>query len=300
MSSFRLLRLSFVAWLLCHALAVRADDDNTLTWCQFNLPPVYIVSGPKAGQGIMDGYVSFFIKKLPNSYRHRFQLSNLARIQTELREGKPLLCAGLQRNEERDTYALYSEPFDIIQSPHLLLPASKLALLKPWLGSNGLLPLDKLPAVLDGSGLVLGITSGRSYGPALDKQIATIKDHPRVMTRLTADGVGEGLIRMMQLGRIDAAITFVTEDMQYRELYQSGNDPLIGVGIDGLPRFSTIHVLAPKTDWGRKLIGQLNAIIRSNWNDAEFRFNTFISGHQGEDRAQVQSMLREIDPNRKR
>lgn len=290
----RWLRTTLIA-LISLPLAAFAAEPDPLAWCQFDLPPMWITDGPNAGQGVVDGHVGFLVKKLPE-YQHRQQLSNIARTQADIRAGAHVVCGGLQRNAEREAYMLFSEPFLITLPPRLILPRSKLAQLKPWLNSAGELRLSE---AIQNSSLMLGISSGRSYGRAVDEQLAAFKGHPRILKRPAADDVGEGLVRMMMLGRLDMAIAFPSEERLYHEVYRAPGDALVHVAIEGMPRYIPVYFVAPQNDWGRQFIVRVNGLLRQFWSDPEFRRTAFI-GQDAETRARVEAFLREIDPNSKR
>jgi uncharacterized protein (TIGR02285 family) len=290
----RWLRFTAIALIGLPSGVIAAELD-TLTWCQFDLPPMYIVNGPNAGQGSVDGHVNFLIKKLPQ-YQHRNQFSNIARTQADIKAGLHLVCGGFQRNAERETYMLFSEPFLITLPPRIILPLSKLAQLKPWLNSDGELQLSK---AIQKSGLMLGISSGRSYGRNIDDQLAALKGSSNILTRPTADDVGEGLVRMMMMGRLDMAIAFPSEERLYREVYSAPGDSLINLAIEGMPRYIPVYFVAPQNNWGRQFITRIDSLLRQYWSDPEFRRTAFF-GHDAESRARSEAFLREIDPNRKR
>lgn len=276
-------------------LSVIAAEPDRLAWCQFDLPPMYIADGPNAGQGSVDGHVNFLIKKLPE-YQHRLQFSNIARTQADIRAGAHLVCGGMQRNAEREAYMLFSEPFLVTLPPRIILPRSKLEQLKPWLNNAGELRLSE---AIQKSSLMLGTSSGRSYGRAIDEQLAAFKGHPRILNRPAADDVGEGLVRMMMLGRLDMAIAFPSEERLYHEVYRAPGDALVHVAIEGMPRYVPVYFVAPQNDWGRQFIVRVNGLLRQFWSDPEFRRTAFF-GQDAENRASIEAFLREIDPNRKR
>lgn len=273
----------------------KAAPEQTISWCQFDLPPVSIASGPQAGMGIVDGHTAFLIAKLPE-YRHRYLQTNVARIQADIQAGQPLLCGGMQRNEERERYMLFSDAFYAFSPPRLILPRSKLEQLRPWTNAAGQVRLSE---AIRQSGLNLGISGGRSYGRAIDEQLVALKGHPRILIRQTGSESGEGLVRMMMLGRLDMAIAFGSEERLYREVYRSPGGALVTAPIEGMPRLIPAYFVAPRNAWGRQLIQRINGLLRQHWDDPEFRRTAFF-GQDSESRARTETLLREIDPRRKR
>lgn len=287
------MRLILLLLLACLCPPLLAAE--TVNWCQFDLPPMYIQNGPEAGQGIVDGHASFLMQKMPE-FEHKWQFSNIARAQSDIKTGQKLICGGMQRNEERAQYMLFAEPFYASSPPQLILPRSRLAALKPWLNAAGEVRLSQ---AVEGNTLTLGVSSGRSYGSTIDTQLLALKGHARILIRPTADEVGEGLIRMMQLGRIDMAIAFGSEERLYRENFPSPENPLVTLPIEGMPRMIPVYFVAPQTDWGRQMIARINALQRQYWNDPEFRRTAFLR-QDAEGRKRTEAHLRELDPRRKR
>ncbi|PLK50585.1 TIGR02285 family protein [Uliginosibacterium sp. TH139] len=286
-------RISYALFLSLVSLRLAAAES--VSWCQFDLPPMYIASGPEAGSGIVDGHAAFLMSKMPE-FEHKWQYSNIARAQADIKAGHPLICGGLQRNAERESYMLFAEPFYASTAPQLILPSSRRASLKPWLNAAGEV---KLSQAVSASGLTLGISSGRSYGQAIDEQLGALRNHPAIISRPAADDVGEGLIRMMQLGRLDMAIAFGSELRIYRQHYPNPADPLVTLPIAGMPRLIPAYFVAPQTDWGRQMIARINALQRQYWNDPDFRRSAFLR-QDAEGRKRTEAYLRELDPRRKR
>jgi len=282
--------------LLCTSLPTASNAaTDVVNWCQFDLPPMYIADGPAAGTGIVDGHASFLMRKMPE-FEHKWQFSNIARAQTDIKNGQKLICGGLQRNAERESYMLFAEPFYAASPPQLILPRSRLAAIKPWLNAAGEVRLSQ---AVESNTMTLGISSGRSYGSEIDAQLLTLKGHPNIIQRPASSYLGESLIRMMQLGRLDMAIAFNSEQIFYRQHFPNPDDPLVTLPIEGMPRLIAVYFVAPQTDWGRQMIARINALQRQYWEDPQFRRTAFLR-QDDETRKSTEANLREIDPNRKR
>ncbi|MEN3067386.1 TIGR02285 family protein [Uliginosibacterium sediminicola] len=287
--------------MLCALLAsmpLQAADPRQLTWCEFDLPPMYVPDLPRIGKGSVDRQVAFLISKLPE-YDHRVQLSNLARVAEQMRKHEQVVCAGLQKNEERETYMYFSEAFMATAAPKLLLQRRTLERMKSFLNSAGEV---RLQDVIERSTLVLGLTAGRSYGRRVDELLSRYSSgHPRIMLRQSGADLSQGVARMMALQRVDYTIAFSSEIPLMRDAAsQPGSEnELLTLPLEGMPRYVPVYITAPRDEWGLRFITRINALLRQYWADPEFR----RYAHLGQDpatREAAEAALREINPNLRR
>ncbi|MDI4635618.1 TIGR02285 family protein [Pelomonas sp. V22] len=283
--------------LLCASLlqaAPKPPAEGTATWCSFDLPPMYIVTGPEAGKGSVQEHVRFLQSKLPQ-YEHKTQLSSIPRLIKDMRE-QQLVCAGMQRNEEREQSMLFSLPFYTTHPPALITLRSRLARIKPYLNAQGEVQLAEL---INNGELNLGLTAGRSYGATLDTELARHLNDPHVQVRTVAERLSEGLVSMMKLGRLDYTIAYESERRLFLEqLGSHSGDELVQLPIAGLPRRIPIYIVAPKTEWGQRFIQHINALLVRYWDDPQFRGPVL----RIKDEAQRQRMLndlRELRPGKR-
>lgn len=296
-TKLRLKLAALLPGLLCASLlqaAPKPPAEGTATWCSFDLPPMYIVTGPEAGKGTVQEHVRFLQGKLPQ-YEHKTQLSSIPRLIKDMRE-QQLVCAGMQRNEEREQSMLFSLPFYATHPPALITLRSRLTRIKPFLNTQGEVRLAEL---INGSELNLGLTAGRSYGATLDAELARHLNDPHVQVRTVAERLSEGLVSMMKLGRLDYTIAYESERRLFLEqLGNSSGDELVQLPIAGLPRQIPIYIVAPKTEWGQRFIQRINALLVRYWDDPEFRQSVL----RVKDEAQRQRLLndlRELRPGKR-
>lgn len=249
--------------------APKPPAEGTATWCSFDLPPMYIVTGPEAGKGSVQEHVRFLQSKLPQ-YQHETQLSSIPRLMKDMREQRQqLVCAGMQRNEEREQFMLFSLPFYVAQPPAVVTLRSRLVRIKPYLNAQGEVRLAEL---INNGELNLGLTAGRSYGATLDAELARHVNDPHVQMRTVAERLSEGLVSMMKLGRLDYTIAYESERRLFLEqLGSRSGDELVQLPIAGLPRQIPIYIVAPKTEWGQRFIQRINTLLLRHWDDPEFR-----------------------------
>lgn len=291
--------LALLLGLLCNSPSLagpRAPADGTATWCSFDLPPMYIVSGPEAGRGSVQEHVRFLQARLPQ-YEHQTQFSSIPRLIKDMREQRQqLVCAGMQRNDEREQFMLFSLPFYATQPPAVVTLRSRLARIKPYLNAQGEV---RLADMISGGTLNLGLTAGRSYGATLDAELARHPNNPHVQLRSVAERLSEGLVSMMVLGRLDYTIAYESERRLFLEqLGSQSGDELVQLPIAGLPRQIPIYIVAPKTEWGQRFIQRVNALLVRHWDDPEFR-RSVLKVQDETQRQRLLSDLRELKPGKR-
>ncbi|GAA5165486.1 TIGR02285 family protein [Viridibacterium curvum] len=290
-------RFTLRALLCCLAVAIpiatSAAEDGIATWCRFDLPPLFIASGPDEGKGTVDLTASFIMRYLPQ-YEHRTQASNIRRFEAQMRSGDQAVCAGMQKNTDRQAFMLFSEPLHAIGPPQIVAPRRHLAALSTFRGVDGSI---QLPNLLTDHTLRLGLSSGRSYGRDIDNMLAQHKGQPNIVERSAAQRMSEGLLQMMALDRIHYTILFGSERDAFMDQPDVAQADLVSLPISGQPRYITVHVVAPRTPWGERFIERVNQVLRANWNNRELR--NLIAPNGARDKV-LQDWLRELDPNRPR
>jgi uncharacterized protein (TIGR02285 family) len=265
---------------------------NSATWCQFDLPPMYIVDGPDANKGSVDTQAQFLMRHMPE-YQHQAQFSNIRRVSEQMRNHEHVVCAGMQKNAEREAYMIFSLPFLGALPPTLILPRRNLEKLHAFLNATGEV---RLGALIEGSPMVLGIAFGRSYGRDIDATMAALKDRPNIMVRPAGQDLTEGLIKMMSLKRVDYTIAYGSELQTFSSALTGPEQEIVSLPIEGLPRYIPVYITAPADDWGRVFIARINQLLRTYWNDSDFRANAFL-GQTPAQREMTRTMLRELNPN---
>ncbi|MFT3735305.1 MAG: TIGR02285 family protein [Rhodocyclaceae bacterium] len=285
-------RFTLCVLLSCLASArATAADDGIAAWCRFDLPPLYIASGPDEGKGTVDQTARFIMRYLPQ-YEHRPLVSNIRRFEAQMRTGDQAVCAGMQKNADRQSFMLFSDAFHAISPPQIVAPRRHLAALSTFRGVDGSI---QLPNLLTDHTLRLGISAGRSYGRDIDDMLAQHKGQPNIVERAVAQRMSEGLLQMMAFDRIHYTILFGSEREAFMDQPDVAQADLVSLPIGGQPRYITVHVTAPRTSWGERFIQRVNEVLRAHWSDKEFR--TLAS--PGAPDKQVQEWLRELDPNRR-
>lgn len=233
--------------------------DTAITWYDYDLPPISIVSG--AQDGINQSMRRRLMAGLPG-YQHQVRVANFARITDTLRNGEMAACVGFQKTAEREQWMQYSLPFTIAMSPCAIVVDSQAVAMRAWLDADGKLPLDLALAL----GRKVGIAGGRSYGESLNQVLEKHKD--KLVVR-NANDVSAGLLDMLLAGRFDFTLMF-PEEAQYLARQYADKVRLLSFPIKETPQFASVHVVAPKNDWGSKLLSQINPLLAKLRDSADF------------------------------
>ncbi|HEX5125156.1 MAG TPA: hypothetical protein VFW00_00305, partial [Rhodocyclaceae bacterium] len=112
-----------------------------------------------------------------------------------------------------------------------------------------------------------------------------------------AQNLAEGLIRMMLLNRIDYSIVFGSEYKLFAATYAKEGVDVASLPIEGQSHYVPVYIVAPRDAWGRKFIDHVNQLLRTYWNDSDFRASAF-DGMDAAERDETKKNLRDMTPAR--
>ena len=241
-----------------------ASPQNHITWYRADFPPVTIPSGTHANEGFFDKTMYFLIERLPE-YEHNFQTANFKRIVVELKNNNNACCPSLYKTKERQGFVSFSLPAMVVLPNGIMTSTKSHNKLAPHITADGRISLLSL---LRDDTITLGISSGRLYSGGIDQILKQFDGQKNLLVR-SGNDVFRGLLHMMNLGRIDCVIGypveagfFVRENNQINDFIyypiQESNEP-----------FTVGHIGCPNNDWGRKVIGRIDEIVKKH-RDKEF------------------------------
>jgi len=237
---------------LLAGLNTTAFAKERIDWLRFDYPPMYIVSGPQAGEGYMDNILGLLIDHMPD-YDHQISVANLSRIMSEFEQGNNVCVASLFVNEERERLGHISHGTTTqLPSVQLVFRAEDAERFAAF-GDPA-----SLRAILADQSLMLGVSERMSYGTVIDATVAEHQQQPNVFLRSGTD-VGLGLHEMLIKGRIDYTINY-----SWAALYTAG--PAQAALLDFLPFVEAgpcpaHHVICTKNAWGKRVIAKVDALL---------------------------------------
>ncbi|MBF0193453.1 MAG: TIGR02285 family protein [Magnetococcales bacterium] len=261
---FFLLALMWLFLLPTQANAQKA----TMEWLIFDFAPIYIVAGQGKNSGFVDGMENYVKERLPQ-YRHKRTISNIKRLLAILKNRRQACASGLLWSPEQAEYIEYAIPSMFVFPAHFVIKSERLKSFKPLMNKAGELSLKKM---LKESKLVLGYAKQRYYSTAL---APIIKKYANENNSFAShrQAVTKPLLNMLYKGRFDYTIAFLEEVSYLSEELNipSGSFITVPIAESNDTQFSLFG--CPKSEWGRKKISEINAIIK------DARYNPAFYNH---------------------
>ena len=241
-------------------LAATAEEPETITWLVLDLPPIFIIKGPDAGKGIADR-VQKMISNGLKGRRFETRVANASRVAKELSEANNVCFAG----------EFYGNPAFLTSLPTIALPPHNLIVLKEnaHLFGNG--EKVSLKSLLDNRELIFGTAKNRLYGPELDEILRQYAGSKNIYTRSGKDTL-EGLLGMLDKKRVHYLIEYPVS-IRYAAKKAGMWDRLKVIPIEENADALAVRgaVRCSDTPWGRRLIGEINEVLRKIRSNPEYR-----------------------------
>ncbi len=260
MLGWMLFLFSFVLFSGPFHLSATAEEPETITWLILDLPPLFITTGPDAGDGIADQIQKMIIKGLKGR-RSETRVANASRIAKELNQDRKVCFAG----------EFYGNPAFLTSIPTIALPSHNLIVLKEnahLFGSGKKVSLENL---LQNQDLIFGTAENRLYGPELDTVLRQYSGSKNVYARSGKDTL-EGLLGMLDKKRVHYIIEYPVS-IRYAAEKAGIWDRLAIIPIQENSKALPIRgaVRCPDTLWGRRLIREINDVLRTIRPTPEYR-----------------------------
>ncbi|MCW9045632.1 MAG: TIGR02285 family protein [Alphaproteobacteria bacterium] len=241
--------------LLLFASISQAQAKDLITWHHPDFAPSYILQGPDKGNGIIEPIERFILSKLPE-YDHKIEVSNFKRIIRTLESGQNACAVAILKTPERAKMTEYSIPHFLVHPVRIIIRKSDLAHYTPYKKQDGTYSLE---TILKDNKVTLGYSHGRSYSKTLDNLISlhATKLNSVMTARRT---ILEGLLRMLDRKRFDFTLGYAHEALYFMRKSEKSYD-FITLPISEQNTFNEVFVGCSKTDWGHKVIQQVNKIL---------------------------------------
>ena len=186
------------------------------------------------------------------AYRSVRRVANASRIGWELKGDKCVCFAG----------EFYGNPDYLTSIPTIAMLPHKLIVRKSDIDMYGDAKSVSLDRLLGNKKLVFGTASDRLYGPELDAVLKKHEGAKNIYRRTSVDTLG-GLLGMMLKGRVDYLVEYPVA-VNYAAKKAGVWDQLAILAIEENSDAPPIRgaIRCTDTDWGRKVIEVVNAILR--------------------------------------
>ncbi|CAN2046443.1 TIGR02285 family protein [Candidatus Magnetomoraceae bacterium gMMP-13] len=242
--------LCYLNLMYCH---VQIFAEDSVTWMEALVPPIYIHEGQNKGQGYEDVITKILQKNLTD-YTHDKMLANIARMYHEFKEEKKVCNTAFFKTPEREKFMYFSIPSTFTLPPAIIIKKTNVNLF-------GNLKTVGLEDILK-TKLKLGISRDRSYGKYIDAVLEKYKKQRNVFVHSGKD-VFASLLNMLLKNRLDY-ILGLPEEVMYRAEKFGIQDKILTIALkenENVYDSWLGHVACSKNEWGKKFIEKINNIL---------------------------------------
>jgi len=253
-------RKIIILLLVIPSFAVRSD---IILWLKPDFPPANFVSGVLRGLGYADRIEELIVSQL-NRFEHGEIVASYEGIIQYLKQRNG--CAvGLIKTPERESFLEFTEVALLVYPNGLITRKDKLDEFSPYIDDKGFLSVKRLAK---DSELIAGVADGRIYEGAIDEELITLQAANKVVRR-SGDDVLAGLIRMVDLGRIDYTFGYPVE-VEYHYSLGVVKNEMAFIKIKEMPAFIESYIVCRKNEWGRRVVNEINEVLLQHRTTPEF------------------------------
>ncbi|BBE31448.1 hypothetical protein OSSY52_15890 [Tepiditoga spiralis] len=232
-------------------------SNKQIKWFITNYPPAFIINKNNDFKGFEFNTLNNLIKKL-NHYDITYYQTSLSRALTDMKNKKNVCALFLFKTPEREKFLYYSLPYRVTLPNGIIIRKSDKNKFKKYFDKNNKIKLESL---LKERSLTLGINKKISYSKEIDDIIQKYINKPNIFL-LTRENYIENLLKLLNLNRIDYFIGYA-ESINYLSKKLNMKDEFIYIPISEVNKkiFSILYITAPKNEFGKKIIDEVNKII---------------------------------------
>lgn len=249
-----LCRIMLLASILLLSCPPRLLAKDSILWLEAVMPPYLIQDGDFKEQGYGD-MITHIIQQQLTGYDHEEMVTNIARHFYKFKQGEKVCSVGLFKTPERAEFMYFSIPSFLTLPAVVIIRKDKL----PAFGNRSTVKLEEL---FSSNTMIFGLSKDRSYGIDID---TIIKKHAgqQSIFEFTGPELSHNLFKMLMKGRLDGLIG-LPEEVLYQAEQLGLRDQLVTLSIE-----ENMHgydgwlsaVGCSKNEWGREVIGKINAIL---------------------------------------
>ncbi|MBB5349619.1 TIGR02285 family protein [Desulfoprunum benzoelyticum] len=238
--------------ILCSSQPSSAKDS--IRWLEAPAPPFFIHEGQYKGQGYEDLVTDIITENLPQ-YSHSRTIASITRHYYEFEQGNKVCNVGLYKTPEREKFMHFSIPSFFTYPSVLIIDKSK------W-PSFGNAKKLKLQDILKSKQLIIGRGENRSYGRFVDEVLNRYGTQQNIFA-FEGQELSLHFFEMLKLNRLDGLIGLLEEAM-YQAERLGIRDQIMTIDIEenqGNRESWLSYVACSKTEWGRKVIDDINHVL---------------------------------------
>jgi len=257
-------RVLLVVGIAILSSSLPSDAKDSINWLEATSPPFFIHEGQYKGQGYEDQVTDIIIDHLPQ-YTHSRTVANISRHYHEFEKGHQVCNVGLYKTPEREKFMYFSIPSFFTYPTVLIIDKSK------W-PSFGNTKNVKLEDILKSKKLIIGRGENRSYGKFVDEVLNRYGTKQNIFA-FEGQELSLHFFEMLKLDRLDGLIG-LPEEAMYQAERLGIRDHIITIDIEenqGNPESWFSYVACSKTEWGRKVIEDINHVLIEQRPSARYR-----------------------------
>jgi uncharacterized protein (TIGR02285 family) len=235
--------------------AVACAQDAAPVWAVYDAPPFMIADGPDRNTGIFDRIRTLLDNRLSGAPARTLR-APFPRVLASLADGIDVCFIGGVKTPDREAFAVFSLPVTMFYPLRIVVHASereRFAVRAPL----------SLPTLLADRGLRTSVLRSRSLGSRIDVLLAQAAS-PHVHAEF------DEAFRMLLAKRLDYLVEYpVIAGYGARKLGQA--DAFVSLPFAEAPEPVLARVMCPKTEWGRRLVARIDAVLRDERQGPAYR-----------------------------
>lgn len=261
-------KINFILIALLIQLNVFANDE--IFWESTYSPPSLISQGDMKNQGYSDLARELFIINL-NSFTHNIVHNSYSQAVVNVQTGKNYCFVGLKKDVKNQENIEFSEPFLNIFSNMLYIRDDDKKYFQKYLEKENALNLHRL---FQNSNHSFGYIKNRIYSTFINDLILKNINKKHFVFKESNDS--DVLIRMLSRNKIDYILEYphifdyIKNEQELDKEYSFY--PILDSNV-----FEKIYVGCSKSDFGKKVIFEINQIISKNEDVFESFYRTWLS-----------------------
>lgn len=256
--------LTFTVVLFGLGTLEKSHAKEKVTWPYLCYYPLYICENNRGVASAGWDIMNLMWKNMPR-YDHEAILLPVKRILKDMKEGKHYLFYGLYKTPEREEYLYFSLPCRISTSTMMVIRKDDLQ----RFGGGKTASFKRL---LENKRLRFLMFSDISFGGGADELLKTFRKAKNVYTEYRTDRMNQNALDLLLKKRIDYFLALNETRLRAGELGMA--DKIAFIPIQEQKDYKVGYITAPKNDWGKQIIQEVNQVLRKQVS-TEYFFNLF-------------------------
>lgn len=224
-----------------------------IVWPYLCYQPVYVCEGDELAGGYGFHLISRIQAEMPE-FQHEFLKMPVERILDFAGKGEHQIFYGLYKTPERETFLTYSLPCRISIPTFVVVRRSDL----PGFGHGKEVSLKSL---LEDKAKTFLLFKSISFGKGIDELLGLYRDRAHIEVMNDTSGMGQKSLKMLMADRVDYFLSLdgTSHDIAALNI----TDQVSYIPIAEQNRYEVGYITAPDNEWGNRMIGRVNAILRN-------------------------------------